>query len=158
MAEDEEGTITLLGSFQKNNQEVVCAGVNTWQGKYYFFLRVFVPIVGSEELTPTQKGVNLPYVFIDEFSQGVRNFGEVMGGDQVVKTIIKGDNREIRFSTNTYKGQSLIDIREFIIPKEGGKAFATKKGISIRTEQFPILIEIVEKLSFFVKSELKKSP
>ena len=156
MAENEGGNITLIGSFQKNNQEVVCAGVQSWQGKDYFFLRVFIPMIDSEELTPTPKGINLPYCFIDEFTQGVRNFAEVMGGDQIVKTITKGKNKEIHFSTSTFKGQSLLDIREFIKPKGDGDPFATKKGISIRTEQYPILLEIIEKLYTFVKCELKE--
>lgn len=154
MAEDKSGDITLVGSFQKNNQEVVCAGVQPWQGKDYFFLRVFIPVIGSEELTPTPKGINLPYGFIEEFTQGVRNFAEVMGGDQVVKTITKGENKEIRFSISSFKGQSLLDIREFIKPKGDGEPFATKKGISIRTEQYPILIEIIEKLYKYVISEI----
>ncbi len=152
--DDGEGSqITLVGSFQKNQLEAVCAGVNEWRGKNYFFLRIFTPVIGSEELVPTKKGVSLEYKYIDDFLDGVKKLGEIMGGDQVVKTIKKGQNQEIRICSSSYQGQSLLDIRLYIQPDGKSNLIATRKGLSIRTEQFPLLFEVVQNLHKYVKSE-----
>lgn len=153
MEEGGSSEITLIGSFQKSHYEAICAGVNEWHDRKYFFLRTFSPVVGSEVLVPTKKGISLDYKYIEDLLDGVKKLGEIMGGDQIVKTIRKNDGQEIRFSSSTYQGQSLLDIRLYVQSDDKDKFIPTKKGLSIRTEQYPLLLDIVQKLYEYVKSE-----
>jgi len=155
---DENGSseITLIGSFQKSHYEAICAGVNEWHGRSYFFLRTFSPVVGSEDLVPTKKGISLAFEYIDDLLDGVEKLGEIMGGDQVVKIIRKNDGQEIRFCSSTYQGQSLLDIRLYVQSENQDNFIPTKKGLSIKTEQYPLLLEVVQRLHEYVKSETKR--
>ena len=154
--ENADSEITLVGSFQKNMQEVVCVGVNQWKGKDYFFLRIFVPAVGSEDMIPTIKGVNLEYQYIDDLYEGVKELGQVMGFDQVVKVINKAENQEIRIGTSEYKGNSLLNIRLYQKYNKESDFQPTPRGISIQSMQYPLLLEVVEKLHAFVKTQTEK--
>lgn len=150
--DDSSSELTLVGSFQKNQQEAVCAGVNEWHGKDYFFLRIFAPVLGSEELVPTKKGISLEYQHIDDLLDGVKKLGEVMGGDQVVKTIPKNDNQEIRIATSSFKGMSLLEIRTYMKFNNQPTFSPTAKGVSIQSSQYPLLLEVVSKLHKHIKS------
>jgi hypothetical protein len=153
---DGGGEITLVGSFQKNAQEAVCVGVNQWKGTDYFFIRIFAPVLGTDDLVPTKKGINLEYRFIDEVLDGVKKLGEIMGGDQVVKTISKSDKQEIRICSSTYREMPLLNIRVYMKFNDNADFSPTAKGISIRTEQYPLLLDVVNKLHKHVTGELAK--
>lgn len=157
MADDDGGgQITLVGSFQKNDQEAVCVGVNQWHGIDYFFIRIFAPVLGTDDLVPTKKGVSLEYKYIDEVFDGVKKLGEIMGGDQVVKTISKNDKQEVRISSSTYRETPLLNIRVYMRFTENSDFSPTAKGISIRTEQYPLLLDVVSKLHKHVTDALAK--
>ena len=149
---EEDTEITILGSFPKNNREAVCAGVNRWRGEDYFFLRVFVPSLSSEDLVPTKEGVNLLHDQFIEFYDGILKLGEVMGGDQVVKSIEKDLNQQVRIGYNLYKDIPLVYIRIFRRYNAGSEFSATKQGISIRSVQYPLLLEAVTKIKDYLDS------
>lgn len=150
--DDASSEMTLVGSFQKNQQEAVCAGVNEWHGKDYFFLRIFAPVLGSEDLVPTKKGISLEYQHIDDLLDGVKKLGEVMGGDQVVKTILKNETQEIRIATCTFRDMSLLEIRTYMKFNNQPSFSPTSKGIAIQSSQYPLLLEVVDKLHKHIKS------
>lgn len=155
--DDNDGSeMTLVGSFQKNMGEVVCVGVSQWKGKDYFFLRIFVQAVGSDDMIPTKKGINLEYQHIDDVYEGVKELGQVMGIDQVVKVINKGENQEIRIGTSEYKGQTLLNIRLYQRYNKEDEFQPTQRGISVRTALYPVLLEVVEKLHAYVKPLVKQ--
>ncbi len=151
--DNEAGDFVLVGSFPKNKQEAVCAGVGEWKGQKYFFLRVFTPVIDSEDLVPTKKGINMELHFIDDLLDGVKKLGEIMGGDQDVKTIQKSENQLVKIGSSTYQGMSLLNIRTYMKYNNSNEFSPTAKGVSIRTEQYPLLLELVEKLHKYLHSE-----
>ncbi len=153
---DNSSDITLVGSFQKNDQEAVCVGVNQWHNTDYFFIRIFAPVLGTDDLVPTKKGISLEYKYIDEILDGVKKLGEIMGGDQVVKTISKNDKQEVRISSSTYRETPLLNIRVYMRFNDSAEFSPTAKGISIRTEQYPLLLDVVSKLHKHIMDTMAK--
>ena len=87
---------------------------------------------------------------IEKFPQlhaGVKALGEVMGGEQVVAVIPKNATQEIRISFRIYKDNPLVDIRTFMKFKGNEDFTPTKKGVTLKVEQFPYLLEAVNKLA-----------
>ena len=59
----------------------------------------------------------------------------------------KNATEEVRFTVVRYKGKDCVDIRCFILPLTGqGEAKPTRKGITLRIEQFPELRKGIERL------------
>ncbi len=58
--------------------------------------------------------------------------------DQLIATIAKNPEEEIRVSLREYKGHAFIDIRVYWKPPEG-EAAPTKKGVTLNPEFFPDL-------------------
>jgi hypothetical protein len=58
--------------------------------------------------------------------------------DQVIATIAKNADEEIRVSLREYKGHPFIDIRVYWKPPEGEPG-PTKKGVTLNPELFPEL-------------------
>ena len=56
--------------------------------------------------------------------------------DQVIATIEKNADEEIRVSLREYKGHPFIDIRVYWKPAEGEPG-PTKKGVTLNPERFP---------------------
>lgn len=56
--------------------------------------------------------------------------------DQVIATIAKSSDEEIRVSLREYKGHPFIDIRVYWKPPEGEPG-PTKKGVTLNPELFP---------------------
>ena len=58
--------------------------------------------------------------------------------DQLIATIAKSPDEEIRVSLREYKGHPFIDIRVYWKPPEGEPG-PTKKGVTLNPEFFPDL-------------------
>jgi len=56
--------------------------------------------------------------------------------DQLIATIEKSSDEEIRVSLREYKGHPFIDIRVYWKPPEGEPG-PTKKGVTLNPELFP---------------------
>ncbi len=56
--------------------------------------------------------------------------------DQLIATIEKNADEEIRVSLREYKGHAFIDIRVYWKPPEGEPG-PTKKGVTLNPELFP---------------------
>ena len=56
--------------------------------------------------------------------------------DQLIATIEKNADEEIRVSLREYKGHAVIDIRVYWKPPEGEPG-PTKKGVTLNPELFP---------------------
>ena len=95
---------------------------------------------------PTREGISLPVEKYSELLEGVKALGDVMGSDKVVAKIKKTDNNEIWIGFNTYKKIALIYLRTYAGYGDNPELRPTKQGISLRVEQYPHLLEAVEKL------------
>lgn len=62
--------------------------------------------------------------------------------DQVIATIQKSADEEIRVSLREYKGHPFIDIRVYWKPPEGEPG-PTKKGVTLNPELFPGLKQAI---------------
>ena len=51
--------------------------------------------------------------------------------------------RALLYSVQEYKGQPLVSIREYYTDKETGELKPTKKGVSLTTEQWRLIKEIM---------------
>lgn len=63
--------------------------------------------------------------------------------DGPVATIAKNSREDVRVSLTTFKGHRLVDVRVYADAKAGGRV-ATQKGVSVRLDTLPALIEGLE--------------
>ena len=132
--------------FSKSAKEAIGVGLNDWKGKVRIDIRTFVPVIGEDGLTPTPKGISLNVDKYPELLKAVQELGEVMSNDKLVAQIPKNEKEEVRVGVNTYKNIPLIYIRIFAKSKGGDEWTATRKGISIKVDLYPRLLEAVEQL------------
>jgi hypothetical protein len=144
-SENGEGS-TIVGSFGKNAREAICVGFGAYKGKQLIFVRTYVQAIGADELVPTQEGISLPVSSYPALLAGVKALGEVMGSDKVVARIPKNSKQEVRVGFNTYKEIPLIYVRTFLLIGKADEWSPTKKGVSMRVDLYPHLLEAVEKL------------
>ena len=57
----------------------------------------------------------------------------------------KNGTEEVRVTLDAFKGANLADMRVFADFTSAGIAMPTKKGLSVRIEQLPDLIDALEK-------------
>ena len=133
--------------FSKSAQEAIGVGLNEWKGKLRIDIRTFVPVIGEEGLMPTPKGISLDVDQFPELLQAVQDLGEVMTNDKLVARISKNPTQEIRVGVNTFRNMPLIYIRTFTRKDENTEDWTpTKKGISIKVDLYPRLLEAIESL------------
>ena len=76
----------------------------------------------------------------------------------VVHKFQKNATEEVRFTLEEYKGRNCLDIRCYLLPPTGqGKAKPTRKGITLRVEQFHDLEKGIASLSKAVMSTSRAS-
>ena len=62
---------------------------------------------------------------------------------KVIAVVRKNKTDEIRVAFTTYEGMNLLDVRVFSA-FDGGDARPTKKGIAVRIEKLPALIDALQ--------------
>ena len=62
----------------------------------------------------------------------------------IIATISKNSQEEIRVSLSEFKGHRLVDVRTYADFDGQGERRATKKGISLKLEKLPDLIQALE--------------
>lgn len=62
----------------------------------------------------------------------------------LISTIQKNASEQLRISLDEYRGVELVDIRVFASFSAANVAMPTKKGLSIRRDMLPELIEALE--------------
>ncbi len=146
MDDSYENNGKVVASFAKNNTEAVCVGVSEWKGKQLIFVRVFAQALGEDSLIPTKAGISLAAEKYNELLKGIQDLGDVISSDKVVAKIKKNNKQEVWIGFNVFKGIPLIYLRTFSVFKEGEELRPTKQGVSVRVEQYPYLLEAIEKL------------
>lgn len=63
---------------------------------------------------------------------------------QLIGTIEKNSEEEIRIGWNSYNGTEYLDLRIFY-RAEGDEMKPTKRGVTVRPEQAPELLELIER-------------
>lgn len=144
--DSEYNDINIVYSFAKNNQKAICTGISVWKGIKLIFIRTFVKSLRTDELIPTKEGISITIDKYSELLTAIKSLGEVMGKNKIVAKIIKNNREEIWVGVNDYKGMNLIYVRTYAAFHDGDDLKPTKKGISIRVEQYPLLLEAIEKL------------
>ncbi len=144
MVESDEDFVSL---FAKSTTEMIGTVVTEWKGKPRFDIRIYVQAVGEDNLVPTQKGLSLEFEYYPMLLIGVRALGEVMGNNKLVATIPKSKREEVRIGVNLYMGNPLIYMRTFLLFNATDTEWKpTQKGISLRVDLYPKLLEAVEAL------------
>jgi len=145
---EEEGTEEIVARFRKSANEIVCIGLNEWHGETRIFVRIYVASVDYEgAFIRTKKGVSLPANRYPELRDAIESLGEVFSPETVVAALPKGENSEIRVGFNEYKGQRLVFLRTFLRPADGGTEWIpTQKGVSLKVEQYPRLLDGIRAL------------
>jgi len=146
----EENETELIAFFQKNARELIGTCIAEWKGTQRVDIRIYSQAIGDDVLIPTTKGVSVPLELYPSVLDGVRRLGDVMGRDKVVSRIPKSKKTEIRVGINTFRGKTLLYIRQFAIMDDSEEMKPTKKGISISVDQYPQLLEIIEALADYV--------
>ena len=67
-----------------------------------------------------------------------------MSEARLIATIEKNSREEVRVSLDQFKGHDLVDIRTFADFDDVGERRATKKGVSLKRERLPDLIEALQ--------------
>lgn len=160
MEVEEEGTEEIVERFRKSANEIVCIGLNEWLGEPRIFVRIYVASVDYEgAFIRTKKGISLPASRYPELRDAVERLGEVFRPETVVAALPKGDNSEIRVGFNEYKGQRLIFLRTFIRPADGGTGWIpTRKGVSLKVELYPRLLDGIRALGERLDNEPDEAP
>ena len=136
-----------MGYFQKNAREAVGVGLADWKGQSRVDVRIYIQPLGEAELVATKKGIAIPLKIFPEVMKGVRDLAEVMGPEKVVARVRKTEKEEIRIGVNTYRGTRLIYVRSFVSVDDDGERWnPTQKGVSLRVDQYPQLLELLEEV------------
>ena len=139
MADDE-----VVGSFLKNDRELVVGELNTWKGTRYAHVRVLVPSAVEEEWIHTDNGVAIEAERVDELKAAVDKLLEVASRDVVIGRIPIGKD-EIHVGVSTFKGNAYAYLRRFYT--KGGEWRPTRKGVSVRVEMAGELVDLVGELA-----------
>jgi len=133
--------------FSKSSKEAIGVSLKIWKEQLRVDIRTYVPVIGEEGLMATPKGISLTAEKYPELLQAVRALGDVMSNDKVVARISKNENQEIRVGVNTFRNMPLIYIRTFTKKKGDADEWSpSRKGISIKVDLYPRLLEAVESL------------
>lgn len=62
---------------------------------------------------------------------------------KIIGALNKSDTAEVRVTTNTYKGRSVVDIRVWYMPDGGHDFVPSRKGITIDNRKVKSLIEVL---------------
>ena len=147
----DENNTELIASFKKNHRELVGVRVAEWKGELRADIRIYVQAIGEDVLIPTSKGVSIPIDLFPAVIDGVRKLGEVMGREKVVERIPKSKKTEIGVGINIFRGQTLLYIRQFTTMNNANEMKPTKKGISVRVDQYLQLLEVIETLAKYIQ-------
>lgn len=134
----------VIGSFLKNDRELVVGELNTYKGKRYAHIRVLVPSAVDDEWIHTDQGVAVEVGRVGELKTAVDRLTEIASRDVVVARISVG-REEIRVGVNTFKSNAYVYVRRFY--QKDNEWFPTRKGVSIRVERVDDLVELVEQLA-----------
>ena len=138
---------TLPRYFQKNAQEAIGINIAEWKGEIRVDVRIYVQPLGEAELVATKKGITIPLKIFPTVMKGVRDLADVMGPEKIVSRTPKSSREEIRVGVTTYRGTRLIYIRSFVyMDNEGSQWWPTKRGVSMRVELYPHLLETLEEV------------
>ncbi len=144
---EEEIKGTIIAQFPKNNREMICVGRSEFQGKQLVFVRTYAAGLEDEELVPTPSGVSLAAELTNELVQGVQALKDALTTESVVAKIKKNSKQEVWIGMSIFKERPLIYIRTYAVWGDDPEFKPTKKGISVSTELYPQLLEVVQKLS-----------
>lgn len=144
---EEEIKGTIIAQFPKNNREMICVGRSEFQGKQLVFVRTYAAGLEDEELVPTPSGVSLAAELTNELVQGVQALKDALTTKSVVAKIKKNSKQEVWIGMSIFKERPLIYIRTYAVWGDDPEFKPTKKGISVSTELYPQLLEVVQKLS-----------
>jgi len=144
----EEGTEEIVASFRKSASEVVCIGFNEWRGQTRIFVRIYVPSVDYEDaFVRTKKGISLTADKYPQLRDAIENLGNVFKPETVVAVIPKTYREQVRVGFNEFRGQRLVYVRSFVrISEDKDDWVPTRKGVSLRVEQYPKLLEGIRAL------------
>ena len=144
---EEEIKGTIIAQFPKNNREMICVGRSEFQGKQLVFVRTYAAGLEDEELVPTPSGVSLAAELTNELVQGVQALKDALTTESVVAKIKKNSKQEVWIGMSIFKERPLIYIRTYAVWGDDPEFKPTKKGISVSTELYPQLLEVVQKLT-----------
>jgi hypothetical protein len=146
--EEETTPAEIIASFPKNAREAVCAGLNEWKGKKRLFVRIFTPTLEPGTMLPTKEGIALSVEHAPALLEAVRALAAApKDKEQVVAKISKNTSQQVWAGVSLYKGMTLVYLRTYAQFGDDETLKPTKQGISLRAEQCPKLLEIVEKLA-----------
>lgn len=135
----------VVSLFAKNASEAIGVAISEWQGQPRLDVRTYVPVLGQDHLVPTKKGISLRLDQYPELLDAVRRLGDVMGKERLVARISKSIHTEVRVGVTMYKGHSLIYVRTYVRPDPDTSEWQpTQKGISLRVDLYPQLLEAIE--------------
>lgn len=63
----------------------------------------------------------------------------------VIGSVTKGADAEIRVVRDFYKGRDVVDVRVWFEPRAGGERVRSGKGITFDARKLPELIAVLEK-------------
>ncbi|KKB12384.1 hypothetical protein VE25_07480 [Devosia geojensis] len=64
--------------------------------------------------------------------------------DQIIATIPKNANEELRISLTEYQGHRLCAVRVYYDPRDGGDMRPGKSGVNVRLTMLPEIIEALQ--------------
>lgn len=66
--------------------------------------------------------------------------------NKIIGALDKSDNAEVRVSTSTWKGRSVIDIRLWYRPGGAVEYVPSRKGLTMDIHRLPELIALLERV------------
>lgn len=148
------------GEIQLTQNSSLVFSVEEYRGNVYVSIRVYVtsPIGGYSG--PTRRGILLEKNIFDPIFEAIKNLRKQdifkLGNEKIITEVKKSDRKSIRVFTKEFKGQHLLDIREFI--HSDNFTGYTKKGISIKSEIFDEFMSQAKNLRNSLQEKTQKFP
>ena len=149
----------VLALFAKSAREAVGVAISEWKGEPRIDVRIYVPIIGEDSLVPTKKGISLSLDQYPQLLDGVRRLGDVMSNERVVARIGKSERSEVRIGITIFRGNPLIYLRTFVqFGSDDPEWKPTQKGVSLRVDLYPKLLEAIEAAGSEIDARGENSP
>jgi len=99
----------------------------------------------GDQFLPTQKGVSLPIIKLDDVLDAVRELRDAQATPGTVAVVEKNAREEVRFAVATWEGTTKADIRTYFT-KSGANERQPGKGVRFNLGLLPDLERALETL------------
>lgn len=144
----------VVDAFQRSRTEMIVGSVEPYEGRMLAHLRTAVPDAGQEgEWVRTRKGIAVEIEEFHRIVEALRRLDSVAATKAIGGRISKSKNMEIRVYLEPFKGEIYCHVRTIYLKDD-----RPGKGVSVKAELLPSLIELAEKVQKAIEAKSWEQP